>query len=519
MMRLVSSCGGRLQRRARSHVTISWAAGPQPRTPGHALTLHGPLYTPYRIRTLHSPDHADLLILNVDWLITVDLERRVIRDAGIAVRDGRFEAVGKSSEIDGAWTAERVIDARGKVATPGLIDSHLHSSFQLSRGLADEVGTRDFLFKRMFPYEGAMSEEDVHVSALHAAAELLRHGVTCFIDPGNYQPEATGRAVVEAGMRAVLGRSAFDVTGAVLGLLPERMIETTEQALERTEALIESVDSMSDPRLTASVAFRGLSNSSDALISGCKALADEHSCMLQTHACFNYSTRDDSLAGSGVTEIERLESLGVLDERMLLAHSGWLEPREVELVVRRRPSLVAAPSSSLHNGYGNLTRGRLPELTALGVNVGIGSDHACSGMTDIVQELFLYAGVYKELHVNPRIVPPEEAVEMATINGARCAGLAGLIGSVETGKQADLVLFDTRYPEWQPLYNPVSNLVYSATGNSVCDVFVSGEGVVRDGRMTRIDEAELLERVSRAAERVGATLGAERLVGLRWPVS
>ncbi len=128
------------------------------------------------------------------------------------------------------------------------------------------------------------------------------------------------------------------------------MIESTDEALERTRELVEHVKSQNEPRLHASVSFRGLSNSSDRLIVGCKAIADEAGCLLQTHACFNYSTHDDCLANFGAPEIERLESLGVLDENMLLAHSGWLEPKELEIVLRRRPKIVSAPSSSLHNG-------------------------------------------------------------------------------------------------------------------------------------------------------------------------
>src|SRR5262245_55617822 len=233
---------------------------------------------------MSAPNKADCLIQNMEWLITVDGQRRVIRDAGVAIRNGKFAAVGKSAEISDAWTADRAVNAAGKVGAPGLIDSHLHSSFQLSRGLADEVGTRPFLFEHMFPYEGAMSEQDVHVSSLLAAMELLRHGVTCFVEPGNHHPAATGRAVLATGMRAVLGRSAFDLTKAVLGILPEGMIETTQDALDRTSALLEYVDSQNNPRLKASVSFRGLSNSSDKLIAGCKELAEKHGCVLQTHA-------------------------------------------------------------------------------------------------------------------------------------------------------------------------------------------------------------------------------------------
>lgn len=461
---------------------------------------------------------ADLLIQNIDWAITVDEERRIIRDAGIAIRDGRIQAVGKSAEIADQWQAADSYDASNRVALPGLIDSHLHSSFQLARGLADEVGTRSFLFEHMFPFEAAMSEDDVYVSSLFTAMSLLRCGVTCFIDPGNYFPAATARAALAAGMRAVLGRSAFDMTKAVLGILPPTMIETTEQALDRNRELVEFVRSQNDPRLHASVSFRGLSNSSDELITGCKEIADQAGCMLQTHACFNYSTHDDCLANFGAPEIERLEALGVLDENILLAHSGWLEPREIEIVARRRPNIVSAPSSSLHNGYGNFRQGRLPELMELGVNIGIGSDHACSGITDLVQEMLLFAGSHKEIHANPRVAPPEQVVEMATINGAHCAGLAGVIGSIEVGKEADLVLFDTRCPEWQPLYNPVSNLVYSATGNSVSEVFVSGKRVVDQGHLTGVDEHEILELVGQSMQKFGETLELEKLVKLQWPV-
>ena len=196
-----------------------------------------------------------------------------------------------------------------------------------------------------------------------------------------------------------------------------------------------------------------------------KKLADKYDTLLQTHACFSYSTHDGCVSRCGIAEIERLEQLGVLDERFLVVHSGWLEPQEVEIIARRKPSLVCAPSSSLHNGYGNFVVGKLPELMAFGVNVALGSDHASSGIVDMAQEMRLAACGYKEVRMNPRVMPPEHAIEMATINGAKAALWDKEIGSIEVGKAADIVLFDTLRPEWQPLINPVSNLVYSATGD------------------------------------------------------
>ena len=204
---------------------------------------------------------------------------------------------------------------------------------------------------------------------------------------------------------------------------------------------------------------------------------------------------------------------------MLLVHSGWLEPHEVALLAERRPTLVAAPSSSLHNGYGNFVMGKIPELMALGVNVSLGSDHASSGVVDMVQEMLLVAGGYKETRINPRVMPPENVLEMATINGARGARMADMIGSIEVGKQADLVLFDTLRPEWQPLYNPLSNLVYSATGSSVTTVMVAGEVVVEDGHLTKIDETAVFAEVPKVMARIGEKLDLSKMVTLRWPVT
>ena len=464
--------------------------------------------------------HAvDLVVTNIDWLITVDSGRRVIRDAALAVNGGKVVAVAKSAEIAKDYSATRMLDAKGAVATPGFVDCHLHSSFQLSRGLADEANAQAFLFERMYPYEAALEHEDVCLSATLAAAELLKHGVTCFIDPGNYHPEASVEGIMSTGIRAIVSRSSFDLTKSVLGILPERMIESTEVALKRAEAVLEKYANTGNPRLGASASFRGLNNASDELILGLDELAKRYNTLLQTHACFSYSTHDSSVARTNMAEIERLESLGVLDERFLAVHSGWLEPQEVAILVKRKPSLVCAPSSSLHNGYGNFVVGKLPELLALGVNVALGSDHASSGIVDMPQEMRLACCCYKETRLNPRVMPPETAVEMATLNGAKAALQADRIGSIEVGKDADIVLFETQRPEWQPLINPVSNLVYSATGDSVRDVFIAGEQVVADGRLTKIDEMALYRQVPAAVARFGKHLKMDQMVQLRWPVS
>src|ERR1051325_7014226 len=237
---------------------------------------------------------VDLVITDIAWLITVDPQRRIIRDAAIAVEAGKIVAVGKSADIARSYTGRKAIDGRNTVATPGFIDCHLHSSFQLSRGLADEANAQSFLFDRMYPYEAALDGDDVRVSATLAATELLKHGVTCFIDPGNYPPEASVEGVMATGIRMVVSRSSFDLTKSVMGILPERLIENTATALERAEAVLSKYGKTGNPRLTASASFRGLNNPSDELIIGLDRLAQKYDTLLQTHACFSYSSRSTS---------------------------------------------------------------------------------------------------------------------------------------------------------------------------------------------------------------------------------
>jgi len=464
------------------------------------------------------PLSCDLLVAHIDWLITVDPQRRIIRDAALAVKDGLFVAVGKTADLMGQWQASQTIAGHGRVVIPGMIDNHLHASFQLSRGLADEANAQQFLFEHMYPYEAANTREDVAVSSAFAALELMRHGVTCFTDPGNYHPDATIASVLSTGMRLVAACSCFDKTKSVMGLLPASMIESTGACLEKTEALFERYLGKHHGRLTMSASFRGMNNASDELITGLKDLANKHRVKLQTHACFSYQTHDASVSATGKAEIERLESLGVLDENMILVHSGWLEPQELALLVKRKPTLVCSPSSSLHNGYGYMAAGKHPELMAMGVNVSLGSDHASSGVVDMVQEMRMAACMYKEVRMNPRVMPPEHAIEMATLNGAKGVGLQDRIGSIEVGKEADFVVFDATQPEWQPLYNPVSNLVYSATGSSVKDVFIAGEQVLKDGKLTRIDHDALMQQVGEAGQRIAARLDMKKLLKGLWPV-
>ena len=462
---------------------------------------------------------TDIFIRDADWIITVDAQRRIITSGAIAIRDGQIVEIGKTNDLEQQHaSARRVIDARGKVILPGLIDGHMHSAFHLSRGLADGVSAQKFLFERMYPYEGLLTEEESYWSAMLCVLELLRNGVTTFIDAGTYHPHQTAKAVGEVGIRCIVAKSALDITKSSFGKLPERFIETTDQAVERAEKVVQEWNGAYNGRIRAWFQFRGIPNSTDQLITRLKELADRYGTGVQTHACFSRDTMEASKTQFGVPEIERLHRLGVLGPNLLLVHSAWVSPHELQWMIESDVKIVSSPSSSMHNGYGCILMGKIPEFLEMGLAVGLGSDHASSGIVDLVQEMSLEAGVYKEVRLNTGVMPPGRVIEMATINGARCALWEKEIGSLEAGKKADVTLFNTRTPQWQPLYNPVSNLVYSATGGSVDTVICDGKILMEGRQLQTVDEEKIYDEIARLMPGILKKTNLEEKIRPKWPV-
>ncbi len=462
---------------------------------------------------------TDIFIRDADWMITVDAQRRIITSGAIAIRDGQIVAIGKTQDLEPQHaSARRVIDARGKVVLPGLIDGHMHSAFHLSRGLADGVSAQKFLFERMYPYEGLLTEEESYWSAMLCVLELLRNGVTTFIDAGTYHPHQTAKAVGEVGIRCIVAKSALDITKSSFGGLPERFIETTDQAVERAEKVVQEWNGAYNGRIRAWFQFRGIPNSTDQLITRLKELADRYGTGVQTHACFSRDTLEASKTQFGVPEIERLHRLGVLGPNLLLVHAAWVSPHELQWMIESDVKIVSSPSSSMHNGYGCILMGKIPEFLEMGLAVGLGSDHASSGIVDLVQEMSLEAGVYKEVRLNTGVMPPERVIEMATINGARCALWEKEIGSLEAGKKADVTLFNARTPQWQPLYNPVSNLVYSATGGSVDTVICDGKVLMEGRQLQTVDEEKIYDEIAHLMPGILKKTKLEEKIRPKWPV-
>ncbi len=460
-----------------------------------------------------------LLVRNADWLVTMDPQRRIIRDGAVAIQDNRILQVGKTGEMARSFTADATVDAAGKMVLPGLIDTHVHNTQQCGRGLADECDLPKHLLQRLYGYEKELTSEDAYWAALACQLEMIRAGTTCFVDPGSYFPEETARAMGQSGMRGVIARTAFDVHDTPIGPLPVGMFrETTELALAKGQDIVSRFNGAHQGRVKAWFALRILSGCSDTLCREIKKHADTNKVGVVMHAS---ESRDEIVASRikhGMGDVERMAALGALGPNMVLIHMGWASPREIVLAKEYDLKISCTPSTGYRLGMGSMEFGRFPEMLELGITVALGSDAAMSSnFLDIVREMFLAAGGAKAARLDPTIMRPETVIEMATLNGAKAALWEGEIGSIEVGKKADLSIFETRLPEWRPILNPIANLVYSSRGGADT-VIIDGRVVMEKGVVKTINETTTLEECQRRGEAIATRSGLWDLIKPRWPI-
>jgi cytosine/adenosine deaminase-related metal-dependent hydrolase len=453
-----------------------------------------------------------LKIDHARYVVTVDSQRRIVRDGAILVEDGRISRVGKAVELADA-RADRVIDARHLLVTPGFVNGHMHISYAHPvRGIfPDDVGSP---LPQVFKLQMAMTEEEEYHASLLAIVELLRNGTVCFVDPGSTKfPDACLQAYQDAGIRVILGECVTDREAP----FPLPRYDTRE-AIARATAFIAKWNGRLDGRISAWAMPFSPETCSPDLLRGAKRAADEHRTNLTLHFGSGPQARKDSQARHGLSPTAYLESLGVLGPNVVLAHALGIDDAEIDGIARTGTAVVMCPVTAAKGARGVGEHGRMPELLARGVRVALGCDSPNnSNHLDLVRSMNMAAIQYKDARQDMRQIPAETALEMATRLGAQALGLGDTLGSIEPGKKADLVLFDTERPEWQALINPVSNLVYNADGRSVHTVIVDGRVVVDAYRQSFVDEHRLFARVQEIGEQLMARTGVTP-VRSRWPV-
>lgn len=461
---------------------------------------------------------SDLLIRNVDWVVTVDKDRRVIRDGAIRVRGGRIEAVGKSAELAGT-DATKVIDGRDLIAVPGLIDTSVAVIQQLGRGIGDFCDIPKYRYERVAAYEAALETEDALWAARSCLTEMIRAGTTCFVDTGSRFPGEIATATAEMGLRGLIGRSCQDVFETAMGAFPKGYAhETTEQVVQRAAKTIAAIRGKHNSRVRASIALPWLTACSDALGEGLAHLAETTGAPIVAGAC---ASRDEAVYSRmhyRKTEVRRLADMGLLGPRTVVSHAGWTSPDDLRLLQQSGATIACCPSMSHRLGTGALENGRYPELLAFGANVTLGSGSAmASNFVDVARQLYLFAGGSKTFRLDATVTPPETTIEMATIRAARALGLESEIGSIEAGKAADVTLFRCLAADWVPVIHPLQNLVFSARGGADTTI-VDGEVLLEHGTLRVIDQGRVLAECQQRAEATSMRAGLGKYTEPAWPI-
>ena len=455
---------------------------------------------------------ADLAIIG-GTVVTMDSARRIIENGTVLVSGDVLTYVGENLPGD-RFEAAKSYSAKGCLVLPGLIDGHNHPGQFLSKGLADDVDILEWLYGRVYPFEANMTADDAYIGGLGNFTEMVRHGTTCFVDPGGYYVDRIVQAAVKVGIRGIVSRSTRDLPSAKYPL-PKHLDETRDEVLARGEDLVKRFHRTYQDTIRAWFSLRVPYNISDELGRAIGELARKYGVGVHSHVAAQPGENERVEAVWGKRVIARYEALGLMAPNLYLVHMGWVNDQEIEVLAAHDVKVCHCPSASMQGAYGNVGRGTFPKMLAAGVIVSLGTDSATVGrFLDMVRVMYLAACAHREITLDPTTIGAFKALEMATVDGARAA-MWDEIGSLVPGKRADLIIVDTSGPEWHPLASAVRSLIYSADGSSVRTVVINGRVVMQDRRFLTVDEGEVLLEVDRAASRVAQRAGIH--VTGEWP--
>ena len=378
--------------------------------------------------------------------------------------------------------AKKVIDAGGRIVMPGLINAHAHTAMCVMRGYADDYPLNDWLYKKVFPVEARLDERAIVAGAALGMAEMLRTGTTSFSDMYFCQP-AVAMEADRIGMRA-------NLCNAVLAIGDDYDFDSDRAVIETLSMIPEWGGS---GRIRADVAIHGEYTSSPEIWAKVHDWAVKYGMVTQLHLAETRAECEGALERHGCTAAEAFYKHGVFDTPVLAAHGVWLTEADMALLAEKGVSVAHCPVSNLKLGSG---MANVAALQRAGVNVCLGTDGACSNNSlDLFEEMKLAALLAKGEALDPTAVDAYSALEMATVNGAKAQGREGEVGRIAEGYEADIIMLDSLAPHLQPLYDPISTVVYSARGSDVCMTMIAGRVLYRDGEWLTLDIKKAVEDV------------------------
>jgi 5-methylthioadenosine/S-adenosylhomocysteine deaminase len=443
----------------------------------------------WQTAAMRQPAAATLVIDN-GIVITVDGNRRILNPGSIAINGNIIVAIDTPANIAARYKAADTIDATGKVVMPGLINTHTHAAMVMYRGLGNDLALMEWLQKYIFPAEAkTVSPEFVRVGTRLAALEMIQSGTTMFADM-YYFEEEVARVTRAAGLRGVLGQTVIE--------FPVPDAKTPPEALKRTEAFAREF--AGDELITPSIAPHAVYTLDAKTLSAVSELARRLNIPIQIHLAETSAETGMSQERHKMRPVAILDSLKFWAPITIAAHAVWINEEEIALLKQRNVGVSNNPESNM-----KLSSGTAPVMgyRKAAVNVGIGTDGAASNNDlDMFEAMRQAAFQQKLITMDPTAISAPEALEMATIGGARVLGQQSRIGSLETGKRADLIVVGMSKARQTPLFDPVSQVVYASRGDDVETTIVNGKILMRDRKVLSLDEARVLAEARAAADQV-----------------
>ena len=431
-------------------------------------------------------------ILQPKWLVTVNPDFEILTDYAVVIKDSRIHSLLPTAELyqQSDYNDGEVIDLADHVLMPGLINSHTHASMSLLRGIADDLPLMDWLNNHIWPAESQWVNPQFIADGFHlTAAEMIRSGTTCLNDM-YYYPDVVAREAQKLGIRCAVGLIVLD--------FPSAWAKDADEYLHKALAVHDEVKELS--LVSTCFAPHAPYTVSDKPLEKIAMYSNELDVPVHMHVHETTFEVVEAENSSGSRPLDRLDQLNLLNPNLIAVHMTELTPFELDRLAETRVNVSHCPQSNL-----KLASGMCPvnQLQDKGINVCLGTDGAASNNNhDMFAEMKYSALLAKGISSNASACNARQVIQMATINGARALGLADSIGSVEVGKQADLIAVNLSQLNTQPVYDPAAQLVYAANSQQVSHVWIAGECQLRDYRLCNLDQNAIIERAQSWAQKV-----------------
>lgn len=452
-------------------------------------------------------------------ILSMNSKRQILTRGAVAVTGNQIVAVGKSQEVVEKYPEKRRINCNGNILLPGLIDTHVHEAQAMIRGCADDLSLIDWLTKRVWVLQGNYTTDDGRASAALCALEMIKSGTTSFIESmlaERYGIDGVVETVIQSGMRAAIGKIVMDLPSYAKadGVMHPGMVENGEESVRNTLVAYDRWNGAGDGRIQIWFGPRTPGGVTPNIYDWISKLAAERGMGITIHLSEIKEDIDYAVSQGFRTPTEFAAAHGLLGPRTVLAHFVWSDPTDWKTLAETGTHVSHNPASNSKTATGIAP---VYGMLQAGVNVTLGCDGGPSNNTyDVIRDMRMASYLACLLEKNPTVVPAENILEMATINGARAMGLEDQIGSIEVGKRADFIIIDMDKPHLTPCFDPVSTIVYAAHGSDVDTVVVDGKILMHNRKMQTLDEeaivADARQRAMQVAQRAGLVIKPN------WPV-